>query len=270
MQVESNITSMCQRCQLTEEQRFELVNSVRLIFGLSGTSSKSFSNPPTADIVCVQASVVDPNSMNSSDVQEYVGSSGKEASVGIVDPSSVNEDATWAVVDSNPQLQPEVIWRDGNGPTVTVASTIDKNEVDVKPSDAKQQDTVTSKENLPANSLAPPTTTTSRSKPVEEKSPGILSYFTFSLSSSKPKATSKPSSMLKILSSTSSSTTSSPSSLAPALSTVSEVSPPIEPSPPPVSSTISATDESINVQFVSSTTTSTNNVKGEEDLFAVL
>ena len=265
---------MCQRCQLTEEQRFELVNSVRLIFGLTGTgtSSKSFSSPLTAapqEIVCLQATVVDPTSMTSSDVQEYVGSSGKEVYAGVVDPLPVNEDATWAVVESNPQLQPEAIWRDGNGPTVTVATTIDKSELDVKSSEEKQPDTVTSKENLPVNSLAPPTST--KGKPVEEKSPGILSYFSsFSLTSSKPK-TAKPSSMLKILSSSSSSSSSSPSSLAPAPSTVSDVLPSLESSPPPPSSTISSTGESINLQIVSSTTKSNNNAKGfEEDLFAVL
>jgi len=42
-EVESNVFAMCQRCQLTEDQRFDLINSVRVMFG--GISTPAMQSP---------------------------------------------------------------------------------------------------------------------------------------------------------------------------------------------------------------------------------
>jgi len=43
IKVEGNVFAMCQRCQLTEDQRFDLINSVRVMFG--GISSPAMQSP---------------------------------------------------------------------------------------------------------------------------------------------------------------------------------------------------------------------------------
>ena len=259
---------MCQRCQLTEEQRFELVNSVRLVFGLGGTPSKSFPNPPTAppqEIVCVQATLLTSTMVTTNEdrdhIREYLGPTAKEASVpvsAVVDASTASEDATWAVVDSNPQLQSEAIWQDGStviAPTIT--TSIEKSDLEVKSLEGKQ-DAGTSNENLPVNSLVEPLP--SKGKAAEEKSQGLLSFFSFSsLTSSKPKSSSKS----KLSSSSTTTTTTTSTISAPVTSTA-----PSEPSPPSTAS-LSPTGES-NSLILPSSTTNTTNKAVEEDLYAVL
>ena len=172
--MEGNILSMCLRCQLTEEQRFDLVNNVKVIFGkVPSASLSSYPLLGRKGIEVGYATAVIPFPQQSElkvySTDKLNRKTSEDAET--AEDAVAEDDVTWAVVDcsNGSPLQAES----------EAAPTLIETQVDKK--DAKDMES-------PSNNSKPIVSQPIKTKS-EDKSPSLLSYFSFSgLTGSKSKS----------------------------------------------------------------------------------